>query len=126
MRLKIASLAIVAGLALVAVATSASSAQKLDPGVTAKTIHIGGTFPFSGPAALYSAIPLAERAYFLYVNAHGGVNGRKIQFTYYDDAYDPSKTVPLTQKLVEQDKVFADYGSLGTAPVLATRGYLNS
>jgi branched-chain amino acid transport system substrate-binding protein len=126
MRLKIASLAIVSGLALVAVATNASSAQKLDPGVTAKTIHIGGTFPFSGPAALYSAIPLAERAYFLYVNAHGGVNGRKIQFTYYDDAYDPSKTVPLTQKLVEQDKVFAVYGSLGTAPVLATRGYLNS
>ena len=110
---------------LAAVATSATGAQKLDPGVTAKTIHIGGTFPFSGPAALYSAIPLAERAYFLYVNAHGGVNGRKIQFTYYDDAYDPSKTVPLTQKLVEQDKVFADYGSLGTAPVLATRAYLN-
>ncbi len=126
MRLKIASLAIVAGMALVAVATNASSAQKLDPGVGAKTIHIGGTFPFSGPAALYAAIPTAERAYFLYVNAHGGVNGRRIQFTYYDDAYDPSKTVPLTQKLVEQDKVFAVYGSLGTAPVLATRGYLNS
>jgi branched-chain amino acid transport system substrate-binding protein len=125
MRLKIASLAIVSGLALVAVATSASSTQKFEPGVTAKTIHIGGTFPFSGPAALYSAIPTAERAYFLYVNAHGGVNGRRIQFTYYDDSYDPSKTVPLTQKLVEQDQVFAVYGSLGTAPVLATRGYLN-
>ena len=97
-------------------------AQKLEPGVTAKTVHIGGTFPFSGPAALYSAIPTAEKAYFLYVNAHGGVNGRKIQFTYYDDAYDPSKSVPLTQKLVEQDKVFADFGSLGTAPILATRG----
>ena len=125
MRLKIVSLAVVAGLALVAVATSASGAQKLDPGVTAKTVHIGGTFPFSGIAALYSAIPTAEKAYFLYVNAHGGVNGRKIQFTYYDDAYDPSKSVPLTQKLVEQDKIFADFGSLGTAPVLATRGYLN-
>jgi branched-chain amino acid transport system substrate-binding protein len=125
MRLKIASLAVVAGLALVAVATSASSTQKFDPGVTAKTVHIGGTFPFSGPAALYSAIPTAERAYFLYVNAHGGVNGRKLQFTYYDDSYDPSKSVPLTQKLVEQDKIFADFGSLGTAPILATRGYLN-
>jgi branched-chain amino acid transport system substrate-binding protein len=88
-------------------------------------VHIGGTFPFSGPAALYSAIPTAERAYFLYVNAHGGVNGRKIQFTYYDDSYDPSKSVPLTQKLVEQDKIFANFGSLGTAPILATRGYLN-
>jgi branched-chain amino acid transport system substrate-binding protein len=125
MRFKIASLAVVAGLALVAVATSASGTQKFEPGVTAKTVHIGGTFPFSGPAALYSAIPTAERAYFLYVNAHGGVNGRKIQFTYYDDSYDPSKSVPLTQKLVEQDKIFANFGSLGTAPILATRGYLN-
>ncbi len=126
MRWKFGFLAFAAGVALIATVTSATGAQKLDPGVTAKTIHIGGTFPFSGPAALYSAIPLAERAYFLYVNAHGGVNGRKIQFTYYDDGYDPSKTVPLTQKLVEQDKVFADYGSLGTAPVLATRAYLNA
>jgi branched-chain amino acid transport system substrate-binding protein len=126
MRLKIAFLVFVAGVALAAVATSASGAQKFDPGVSAKVIHIGGTFPFSGPAALYSAIPLAERAYFLYVNAHGGINGRKIQFTYYDDAYDPSKTPDLTRKLVETDKVFAVYGSLGTAPVLATRAYLNS
>jgi branched-chain amino acid transport system substrate-binding protein len=125
MRLKIASLAAVAGLALVAVATSASGTQKFEPGVSAKSVHIGGTFPFSGVAALYSAIPTAERAYFLYVNAHGGVNGRKIQFTYLDDGYDPSKSVPATQKLVEQDKIFADFGSLGTAPILATRGYLN-
>ncbi|HST26591.1 MAG TPA: ABC transporter substrate-binding protein [Gaiellaceae bacterium] len=125
MRWKTAFLAFVAAVALAAVATSATGAQKLDPGVTAKTIVIGGTFPFSGPAALYSAIPLAERAYFLYVDAHGGVNGRKIQFRYYDDAYDPSKTPALTQRLVEQDHVFAVYGSLGTAPVLATRAYLN-
>jgi branched-chain amino acid transport system substrate-binding protein len=125
MRLKIASLALVAGLAFVAVATSASGAQKLDPGVTARTVHIGGTFPFSGPAASYGAIPKAELAYFLYVNGHGGVNGRKINFTQYDDAYDPSKAVPATQKLVEQDKIFADFGSLGTANIIATRGYLN-
>ena len=80
MRLKLGFLAFVIAVGLAAVATSATGAQKLDPGVTAKTIHIGGTFPFTGPAALYSAIPTAERAYFLYVNAHGGVNGRKIQF----------------------------------------------
>jgi branched-chain amino acid transport system substrate-binding protein len=125
MRLKIASLAVVAGLALVAVATSASSTQKFDPGVTAKSVHIGGTFPFSGVAALYAAIPTAERAYFLYVNARGGVNGRKIEFTTLDDAYDPSKSVPQTQQLVEQEKIFADFGSLGTAPIIAARGYLN-
>src|SRR5438067_5588535 len=118
-------LLLVAAIALAGAATAAFGAKQLDPGVTGKSIHIGGTFPFSGPAALYSAIPLAERAYFLYVNAHGGVNHRKIQFQYYDDAYDPSKTPDLTRKLVEQDKVFAVYGSLGTAPVLATRAYLN-
>jgi branched-chain amino acid transport system substrate-binding protein len=125
MRWKFGFLAFAAGVALIAAVTSAPGAQRLDPGVTAKTIVIGGTFPFSGPAALYSSIPLAERAYFLYADAHGGVNGRKIQFRYYDDGYDPSKTVPLTQQLVEQDKVFAVYGSLGTAPILATRAYLN-
>src|SRR5215831_2733336 len=97
-------LLVVAGVALVAVGTSAFGASKTDPGVTSKAIVIGGTFPFSGPAALYASIPLAERAYFLYTNAKGGVNGRKVQFRYYDDSYDPSKTVPLTQKLVEQDK----------------------
>jgi branched-chain amino acid transport system substrate-binding protein len=125
MRWKLGFLAFVAAVGLAAVATSAIGAKQLDPGVTAKTVHIGGTFPFSGPAALYAAIPTAERAYFLYVNAHGGVNGRRIQFTYYDDAYDPSKSVPATQKLVEQDKIFADFGSLGTAPIIAARGYLN-
>jgi branched-chain amino acid transport system substrate-binding protein len=125
MRLKIASLAVVAGLALVAAATSASGTQKFEPGVTARAVHIGGTFPFSGPAASYGTIAKAELAYFLYTNAHGGVNGRKIQFTFYDDGYDPSKAVPATQKLVEQDKIFADFGALGTANIIATRGYLN-
>src|SRR5262249_5704880 len=102
-----------------------SGTQKFDPGVNAKTVHIGGTFPFSGFAASYSSIPKAELAYFLYTNAHGGVNGRRINFTQYDDAYDPSKAVPPTQKLVEQDKVFAIFGALGTANIIATRPYLN-
>jgi branched-chain amino acid transport system substrate-binding protein len=120
-------LAVVAATVFVAGAsvTAASGAQKTDPGVTATSITIGGTFPLTGVASLYSTIPLAEQAYFAYVNAHGGVNGRQITFDVLDDQYDPSKTVPLTQQLVEQDKVFADYGSLGTAPILSTWGYLN-
>ena len=81
--------------------------------------------PLTGPAQLYSVIPHAEYAYFQYVNFHGGVHGRKINFKYYDDGYNPANTVPLTHKLVEQDHVFAVYGSLGTAPTLATRDYLN-
>ena len=120
-------LAIVAGGAVVAsiAVTAASGAQRLDPGVTASSIKIGGTFPLTGPASLYKTIPVAEKAYFDYINDQGGVNGRKIDFTILDDAYDPSKTVSLTQQLVEQDKVFAVFGSLGTAQNLAVWNYVN-
>jgi branched-chain amino acid transport system substrate-binding protein len=115
-----------AALAIAAAAVSAAFASAAGtPGVTKRTIVIGGTFPLTGPAALYGAIPKAEAAYFAYVNAHGGVNGRQIVFKYYDDGYNPASTVPLTKKLVQQDHVFAVYGSLGTAPTLATRDYLN-
>jgi branched-chain amino acid transport system substrate-binding protein len=115
-------LALVATAVLVSAAFAGSSAT---PGVSKTTITIGGTFPLTGPAALYGVIPKAENAYFQYVNAHGGVNGRKIVDKVYDDGYNPANTVPLTKKLVEQDHVFAVYGSLGTAPTLATRDYLN-
>ena len=113
-------------LVLAAVVVSASfAATTATPGVTSRTITIGGTFPLTGPAALYSVIPKAEAAYFAFINAHGGVNKRQIVFKYYDDGYNPANTVPLTKKLVQQDHVFAVYGSLGTAPTLATRDYLN-
>ncbi len=106
--------------------TAAFGAHRAAPGVTATEVKIGGTFPLTGVASLYKTIPAAEKAYFAYVNDNGGVNGRKINFEVLDDSYDPSKTVPLVQQLVEQDKVFAVVGSLGTAPGLATWGYLNS
>jgi branched-chain amino acid transport system substrate-binding protein len=119
------SLAFVAA-AVAAVATAAAFAgTTATPGITKKSVTIGGTFPLTGPAQLYGVIPKAENAYFQYVNAHGGVNGRKIDFKVYDDGYNPAQTVPLTKKLVQQDHVFAVYGSLGTAPILATRDYLN-
>jgi len=119
--------ALVAALAVAGVAVSAAAgAGRADPGITKTSIKIGGTFPLTGPASAYKTIPLAEQAYYAYVNAHGGVNGRKINFTILDDSYSPAKTVPLTQQLVEQDKVFAIVGSLGTAPGLATWGYTNS
>jgi branched-chain amino acid transport system substrate-binding protein len=119
----LAGAAAVAGIAV----TAAFGAHRASaPGVTATEIKIGGTFPLTGVASLYKTIPAAEKAYFDYVNDHGGVNGRKINFEILDDSYDPSKTVPLTQQLVEQDKVFAVFGSLGTQPNLATWGYLNS
>ena len=105
--------------------TAAFGARQADPGVTATSVTIGGTFPLTGVASLYKTIPAAEKAYFDYVNDHGGVNGRKINFDILDDGYNPAQTVPLTQQLVEQTKVFADFGSLGTAPNHSIWGYLN-
>src|SRR3954447_2001958 len=127
MGMKARVLGIVAGIALIAaVAVSAAGgAVQADPGITATSVTIGGTHPITGPASLYKTISAAESAYFAYVNDQGGVNGRKINYIVKDDAYDPSKTVPLAQQLVTSDKVFAVYGSLGTAPGLATWNYLN-
>jgi len=113
-------------LATAAVAgTAAASHSAGTPGVTKKQIVIGGTFPFTGPASLYKTIPVAEAAYYAYVNAHGGVFHRKIKDLTLDDSYNPAQTVPQTKKLVEQKHVFAIVGSLGTAPILSTWNYLN-
>jgi len=120
----LAAFAVVIAVAAVAV-SAASGAHKTDPGITSTSITIGGTFPLTGVASLYKTIPAAEKAYFDYTNANGGVNGRKINFDILDDAYNPAQTVPLTQQLVEQDHIFADFGSLGTAPNLSIWGYLN-
>src|SRR5579864_5885120 len=114
-----------AALSLVVTVGLASATTAKDPGISKSSILIGGTFPLSGPASLYGAIPQAEKAYFDWFNAHSSIHGRKVSFKYLDDAYDPSETVPLTRQLVEQDHVFAIYGSLGTAPNLAIRTYLN-
>src|ERR1700757_2975788 len=89
-------------------------------------IRIGNTMPYSGPASAYGVIGKAIAAYFRKVNAEGGINGRKINFISYDDSYNPQKTVELTRKLVEDDKVLFIFASLGTAPSAAVRPYLNS
>jgi branched-chain amino acid transport system substrate-binding protein len=96
------------------------------PGVSATTITIGGTVPITGPAALFGSVGRGAAAYFAYVNAHGGVNGRKIKYIYLDDAYDPAKTVQLTRQLVEQDHVFAIFDTVGTDNTIATTDYLNA
>ena len=97
------------------------------PGVTATTITIGSTQPLTGTAAPgYSEIAPAAQAYFDYVNANGGINGRKITLKYLDDAYNPTQTVTLTKQLVLQDKVFAVVGSLGTPTHTKVVDFLNS
>ena len=115
-----------AALATLALTASAGAAPVADPGVTASTILLGGTVPLTGEAAAFGSVGPGAKAYFDYVNAKGGVHGRKIDYRFYDDAYDPSQTVQLTRKLVEDDGVVAVFGSIGTANNLAIRDYLNA
>jgi len=101
-------------------------AQNADmPGVSATEIKIGNTMPYSGPASAYSIIAKTEQAYFDKINAEGGVNGRKIKFISYDDAYSPPKAVEQTRKLVEDDGVLLVFQTLGTPASIAIRKYMN-
>jgi ABC-type branched-subunit amino acid transport system substrate-binding protein/TRAP-type uncharacterized transport system substrate-binding protein len=88
-------------------------------------IRIGNTMPYTGPASAYGVIGKTLSAYFDKVNAEGGVNGRRIKFISYDDAYSPPKTTELVRKLVEQDRVLLVFGSVGGATSAAVRPYLN-
>src|SRR5689334_18997470 len=97
------------------------------PGVTKTQILIGSHQPLTGPAAPgYSEIAPAANAYFQHGNSKGGINGRKIKYTYLDDGYDPSKTVSVVHQLVLQDSVFAIFNGLGTPTHLAVVKYLNA
>jgi branched-chain amino acid transport system substrate-binding protein len=95
-------------------ARPARAAKQYGPGVTDTEIKIGNTCFYSGPASSYGTIGRAMAAYYKMVNDEGGVNGRKIDFISYDDAYSPPKTVEMTRKLVEDDQVLLDAGPLGT------------
>ena len=119
--------------ALVVALPGAFGGGQAVPGVTAKSIKIGGTFPLTGGAASsYAPIARGMAAYFSYLNSKKGpdgkrgIGGRQISFKVYDDAYNPVQTVQQTRRLVEQDGVFATVGGLGTEPQLAVREYLNS
>jgi ABC-type branched-subunit amino acid transport system substrate-binding protein len=118
------ALAALAAAALVAI-PAAGAGHTATPGVTATQIVLGGTGPLSGSESQYEPILSGAKAYFDYANAHGGVYGRKIVYKIEDDQYNPTQTVSLTQKLVEQDDVFAIFNSVGTEHALAVRDYLN-
>src|SRR4030088_44460 len=89
-------------------------AKTYGPGVTDSEIKIGNTSPYSGPASSYGTVGKAGSAYYKMINDQGGVNGRKINFISYDDAYTPPKTVEMVRKLVEQDNVLFVFQTLGT------------
>src|SRR6187399_2837673 len=115
--------------ALAVIAASSSSAlaqKKYDTGATDTEIKIGNIMPYSGPASAYGVIGKTEEAYFKKINAEGGINGRKINFISYDDAYSPPKTVEQARKLVESDEVLLIFNPLGTPSNTAIQKYLNS
>jgi branched-chain amino acid transport system substrate-binding protein len=116
-----------AALAVLALASNPASAQKkYDIGATDTEIKIGNIMPYSGPASAYGVIGKTEQAYFNKINAEGGINGRKINFISYDDAYTPPKTVEQARKLVESDEVLFIFNSLGTPPNSAIQKYMNT
>ncbi len=111
--------------AIVAASSPAWAQKKYDEGASDTEIKIGNTNPYSGPASSYAAIAKTIDAYFKSVNEAGGINGRKIKFLSLDDGYSPPKTVEMVRQLVEQDKIFALFQSLGTPCNTAIHKYMN-
>ncbi|MGJ4881035.1 MULTISPECIES: ABC transporter substrate-binding protein [unclassified Bradyrhizobium] len=112
--------------AVIALTSGAALAQKkYDAGASDTEIKIGNIMPYSGPASAYGVIGKTEEAYFKKINAEGGINGRKINFVSYDDAYSPPKAVEQVRKLVESDEVLFVFNPLGTPSNSAIQKYLN-
>jgi branched-chain amino acid transport system substrate-binding protein len=115
-----------AGVLVTALAGAAHAEKKFDPGATDTEIKIGNIMPYSGPASAYATIGKTEAAYFNKLNSEGGINGRKINFISYDDAYSPPKTVEQARKLVESDEVLLIFNPLGTPGNTAIQKYMNA
>ncbi len=107
-------------------ATAASAQKKYDAGASDTEIKIGNIMPYSGPASSYGVIGKTEEAFFRMINAEGGINGRKITFITYDDAYSPPKAIEQARKLVESDEVLLIFQPLGTPSNSAIMKYMNA
>jgi branched-chain amino acid transport system substrate-binding protein len=119
---------IIAGVATVYVTLCCGPARaekKYDPGASDTEIKIGNTMPYSGPNSQFSAMGKVFAEYFKKINYDGGINGRKINFISYDDAFNPSKTVEQARRLVEGDEVLLLFGTLGTPTNTAIVKYMN-
>lgn len=116
-------LAVCAGLSACGSSGSSGGTQ----GVSSSSVTIAGHDPLTGPAAPgYSEIAPAAKAFFSYVNAQGGVNGRKINYIFRDDGYNPTNTVSVVKQEVLQDKAFAIFGGLGTPTHTKVVDFLNT
>jgi ABC-type branched-subunit amino acid transport system substrate-binding protein len=126
MRMNRRAVLLSAAASIVAVAAPARAQKKYDPGASDTEIKIGNIMPYSGPASAYGTIGKTQASYFRMINDQGGINGRKINFISYDDAYSPPKTVEQARKLVESDEVLLIFQPLGTAPNSAIQKYMNA
>ena len=116
----------VAVLAVATIGGDLSAAEKkYGPGVTDTEIKLGQTVPYSGPASAFSSYGRVMTGYFKMVNEAGGINGRKINMISLDNAFSPPKAIEQTRKLVEDEGVLADVGTVGTTPNVAIQKYLN-
>jgi branched-chain amino acid transport system substrate-binding protein len=114
-------------LAALAVAGCGSSSSSNAPGVSSTSVTFGTHQPLTGPAAPgYSEIAPASQAFFRYLNAQGGVNGRKINLVIKNDEYNPTRTVNVVHELVLQGGIFGIYEGLGTPTHTKVVGFLNS
>ncbi len=111
---------------LIAATNGALAQKKYDTGASDTEIKIGNIIPYSGPASAYGVVGKAMDGYFRKINDEGGINGRKINFISYDDAYSPPKAVEQTRKLVESDEVLLVFGALGTPSNSAIQKYMNA
>ena len=100
--------------------------KKYDLGASDTEIKIGNIMPYSGPASSYGVIGRTEAAFFRMINDQGGINGRKINFISYDDAYSPPKAIEQARKLVESDEVLLIFQALGTPSNSAIMKYMNA
>jgi branched-chain amino acid transport system substrate-binding protein len=115
-----------AALLFAASATPSLAQKKYDTGASDTEIKLGNIVPYSGPASAYGAVGKAQAAYFKMINDKGGINGRKINYISYDDAYSPPKAVEQTRKLVESDEVLLMFSALGTPSNTAIHKYMNA
>ena len=118
--------ALVAMVIVAGVSGTALAQKKYDTGATDTEIKVGNLMPYSGPGSAYGVIGQVQAAYFKMINDKGGINGRKVNFISYDDAYSPPKAVEQTRKLVESDEVLLIFDPLGTANNTAIQKYLNA
>jgi branched-chain amino acid transport system substrate-binding protein len=117
---------LLAGVAAVSALGVRTARAEETPGVTATEIKIGSTTSLSGPVSALGVQARCQEAYFRMINEQGGIGGRQIKYIYYDDAFNPAKTVEQVRRLIESDNVAFLFNMLGTAPNSAVVKYINA